>query len=173
LPSVDGDGTTFYSVSQTANGTEYQQIDSSGQETGAGISKNNNGTVVISDGQGDVLTHNSDGTTLEQITVKSQDLDTGGETEKVIKINVDAKGNVTSWSDENGTYVGDASALANMLSTNGLAPVSNSLPDLSDPATVAQYFDNVSQQVTNQQNNQTQTDPGDGGDPGDSGGDGG
>jgi hypothetical protein len=162
LPDTNGDGGTgFYTIEQASGGIQYQQIDNSGQATGASITKNTNGTIIIDDGQGDTLTRNPDGSGVEKLTVQSQDADTGGSATQVITVSLDSNGNVTSWTDGNGSsYTGNNAAFANMLSQTGLAPLSGALPDLSDPASVSQYLNNVSQQVSSQQNSQTSADQG-------------
>ena len=172
LPDINGDGgTNFYTIGQTANGTEYKEVDTSGQLTGGSITKDSNGTLIISDGQGNNLTRNPDGTMVEQLTVESSNLNTGYSNQQVITVNLDASGNVVSWKDASGTHTGDSTAFTAALSESGFTVAPSTLPDLSDPSTVSQYVDGVSQQVTNQQNQQNPTDPGDPGDTGDGGGD--
>ena len=166
LPDVNGSsGTYLYEVQQTADGTQYQQIDGTGQLTGVSVSKNNDGTVIFSDGQGDTLTHDTDGTSVAQITVASGDPNSAAYEQQTITVNLDMSGNVISWKDDSGTHNGDSAAFAAALSQLGLAPISTVLPDLTDPSSVSEYLVNASQEVNSQQNNQNPGDPGDPGDP--------
>ena len=144
---------------ETDGGVEYQEVDGRGQPTGASITKDADGSVVISDGQGNTLTRNSDGSGSEEMTMQSLEQET-----QTVRVNFDKNGNVTSWTDADGTHKGNTADFNFALQAAGLQADSQTLPDLSDPVAVSQFVDNVSQQVDNQQNNQPDnqnpTDPG-------------